>query len=295
MSSEFNSLDGSKLYYINRKLNLCMAYTSSSINTTLFDYKLYYAIYPDLANWANKVPSYINALSHYVQYGQYEDRIKSKLDFYDRYPDFNWQYYVSINHLCSCKIQNEWDAIVDFALRTGLALPEHITIRYFLVRVPRNLYLSNIITDEINLTRLRANVLTCNILNCTNINVSASNSGILNPNLIICKQGNITNIICGNLIANLIICKQANITNINSNLIIANLAILKEANITTLNCTNYNINTANINLFNSLLINTSNLISINAYISNLIKSSKILIFTSLLLLLLLILIVKFSL
>jgi len=244
--NSFDSLDGSKLYYINRKLNLCMAYTGIP---TLFDYRLYYAIYPDLRCWMGGVKSYTNALSHYVRYGQYEDRIKSILDFYERYPDFNWQYYVSINNL---NISNEYNAIISFCIVTRLALPKDITIRYYCRTVSRTLYLSNIDISVLSLGTLNANSISSNICNFKNIPL-LNCSNIITSNLTALNK-TITNIIYGN-IANL-----TNIysSNVNTSLLNSNIGIISTIYSSNINTNYLSVNTGYISNLTTTTFNSNN-------------------------------------
>lgn len=125
-----NELNGIKLLYLQKKIDMCDALQN-------IDWHLYYAVYDDLQNWMEGVRTKENAYQHFINYGCKEDRIINLNTFYVRYPDFDWKYYVSVNGLTS--IVTEFMAVVSF-LRT---IPTNPSVKYFSKPVDRSLIISN--------------------------------------------------------------------------------------------------------------------------------------------------------
>ena len=111
----------------------------SSYTKNNFNHLLYYELYPDLKNL--KLYSYLQLYNHYLTIGQAQGRIANYTDFYDKFPSFDYNVYITANkpilHALKIKYARPLDEIND-------EFKQHFAIvHYFLVGRHKDLQINS--------------------------------------------------------------------------------------------------------------------------------------------------------
>lgn len=158
------------------------------------DYALYSGIYFDILQ-NNRVDTRQKnqLIDHYLRIGQRRGYIKSFFDFYQRYPEFDWVHYLSVNNLKKVR-KDERSAIIHY-MREGLAAN---LSTYSTLKIP-------------NLQAFKSNV----ILNVKNILLSGNSTSFPPPEILSVESLSANLATLANISANTIVADALHVRTLN--------------------------------------------------------------------------------
>lgn len=118
------------------------------LQITPFNYALYYELYPELKQ--QKICTFLTLYQHYLKQGKSENRIANYSDFYEKFPSFDYNFYINSNKDLINTIQIKYSSKLETITE---AYKEHFAIvHYFLYGQYQNKLInpSSLLTVSIN-------------------------------------------------------------------------------------------------------------------------------------------------